>query len=227
MSRVFVCLSVLFVLTIAIQFGDCENNTTQPECDGNIKSGSDKTHISVIEGSLKELSASLKKWNKIIGRSNNDSQPKDDKGSVSKILNMFKEHVHLIAPGTRWCGDGDIARDEDDLGFFKDTDACCRAHDNCKNDLLAGETEVNIINNGIFTRSACTCDFGFYNCLKNASNLIATKIGTMYFNILGQQCFQCICPTEDCGLEDDTECKGHCKKYKWVDSPKFINIFQN
>jgi len=54
--------------------------------------------------------------------------------------------------GTLWCGSGDIAKQESDLGIFKRTDACCRAHDNCKNDILAGDTEVNLKNNGIFTR---------------------------------------------------------------------------
>ena len=99
MSRVFVCLSVFFIPAIAIQFGDCENNTNQPECDANIKSGSDKTRVSDFEARLNELSVFLKNWNKIIESSNDDSQSKDVKGSVSKILNMFKEHIHLIAPG--------------------------------------------------------------------------------------------------------------------------------
>ncbi|XP_036143833.1 phospholipase A2-like [Monomorium pharaonis] len=223
MSRV--CLSVLFIFSIAIQFG--ENNATQSECDGNIEAGSNKTRISFIEANLKELNVSLKNWNKIIESSNDDSQSKDVKGSVSKILNMFEERVHFTAPGTWWCGGGDFARDENDRDFFKESDACCREHHNCQTKLLAGETEVNIINNGIFTRSACACDIPFHMCLRSAreqhSSTIAQTIAIMYFNILKLQCFHCICPTEDCNLEEDrTECKGHCKRYQWINSPEFF-----
>lgn len=58
----------------------------------------------------------------------------------------------MIPLGTHWCGDGDNAKNKNDLGYFNGTDACCRAHDNCKNDISAGDTEVNLKNNGIFTR---------------------------------------------------------------------------
>ncbi|XP_036143834.1 phospholipase A(2)-like [Monomorium pharaonis] len=218
MSRVFVCLSVFFIPAIAIQFGDCENNTNQPECDANIKSGSDKTRVSDFEARLNELSVFLKNWNKIFGISNDDSQTKDDvKENVNKIFNMFEDFICLMS-GTRRC-DRNFARDEND--FFKDAEACCRAHHNCQSNLLAGETEVNIINNGIFTRSGCVCDITFYMCLREARGPIARMIGIIYFSRLKLQCFHCIQPTEDCELGDPTECKGHCKKYQWIDSPIF------
>ncbi|XP_011864237.1 PREDICTED: phospholipase A2-like [Vollenhovia emeryi] len=214
MSRVLVCLSVLFILSIAAQFGDCEDNVTQQpniECDDkNITLGGDKTRISSLE---KLLIPMLKDSGK------NNSKIEDT--GFGKILQKFKRYVRFILPGTRWCGDGDKARNEGDLGFFDRTDSCCRDHDNCKNDMMAGDTQVNIENNGIFTRSACTCDFAFFKCLEKADSPVANKIGFMYFNILRQQCFQCICPMKDCNLEDETECKDHCTKYKWMDSPNY------
>ncbi|XP_024868541.1 phospholipase A2-like [Temnothorax curvispinosus] len=221
MSRVFVCLFVLFIFSIAVRFGDCENNSTQPDikCDDeNITPGSDKTRMSSLEKMLKGLLSPINIADKILGKDDSESK---DTGSFGKILDKFSKYVHFIYPGTLWCGSGDIAREERDLGVFKRTDACCRAHDNCKNDILANKTEVNLKNNGIFTRSACTCDNEFYNCLKKASSPIAFKIGVMYFNLLQPQCFKCVCPTADCNPEDGTECKDQCTKYKWVSSPKY------
>lgn len=57
----------------------------------------------------------------------------------------------LIA-GTLWCGGGDKARSNEDLGRFKDTDACCREHDFCQDNILAGEEKHGLINGGLFTR---------------------------------------------------------------------------
>ncbi|KAM0731360.1 Phospholipase A2 [Formica fusca] len=140
--------------------------------------------------------------------------------SFSDFFEKLKKHG-LIFPGTLWCGGGDIAKNENDLGLFNRTDACCRAHDNCPNDISAGDTEVNLINNGIFTRSACFCDHEFYKCLKEAGSLISETIGTTYFSILQPQCFECTCPTDGCKLDDGTACKNHCAKYEWIDNPKF------
>ncbi|XP_011687559.1 PREDICTED: uncharacterized protein LOC105449848 isoform X2 [Wasmannia auropunctata] len=115
--------------------------------------------------------------------------------SYGKVLTRYKNYVNIVYPGTLWCGPGNNAINESDLGQFNETDACCRAHDECKDYLLVGETKVNIQNNGVFTRSACTCDNEFYDCLKNVSSLISLKISVMYFNILQPQCFQCVCLT--------------------------------
>ncbi|EFN81056.1 Phospholipase A2, partial [Harpegnathos saltator] len=99
--------------------------------------------------------------------------------------------------GTKWCGDGDIAKSEDDLGHFIKLDICCRGHDLCRNDIAAGEKMKNLYNTGIFTRSACSCDAEFYNCLKKGGNSLCDFVGKTYFNILQPQCFKCVCP-ENC-----------------------------
>lgn len=54
--------------------------------------------------------------------------------------------------GTLWCGDGNIAREEKDLGLFKGTDACCREHDSCEYNVESHNKIDNLNNNGIFTR---------------------------------------------------------------------------
>ncbi|XP_036141029.1 phospholipase A2-like [Monomorium pharaonis] len=220
MSRVFVCLSVLFIFSIAIQFG--ENNTTQTECDGNIKSGSDKTRISDFEAKRNELNVFLKNWNKIFGRSNDELQPNDDEQEiVNKLYNMFDDFICFMS-GTERCS-SNFARDETDFDFFEDTQACCRAHHNCQSNLSADETEVIIISNGNVIRTACACEIPFHMCLREASGPIARVMGFIYFSRLKLQCFRCIHPTEDCDPDKDrTECKGHCKRYQWINSPEFF-----
>ncbi|XP_011687552.1 PREDICTED: phospholipase A2-like [Wasmannia auropunctata] len=216
MSRVFV-LFVLFIVSIAVQFGDCQNN--RPECeDVNIKPGSDPARLSYLEVFLKGVSAPSDWLNKLLGRNKKNSF---EGGSYSTVLDKYEKEVHAVFPGTVWCGDGNKAKTEDDLGFLKQTDACCREHDNCAHNILAGEPEGNLLNNGIFTKSACVCDYKFYDCLKNVNGFWAFNIGKTYFNVLGPQCFRCACPTEGCKPGDGTECKNHCKKYEWVDSRKY------
>ncbi|EZA58246.1 Phospholipase A2 [Ooceraea biroi] len=199
MLRRNICLCMLLLIfSIAIRFGDCQN-----DCDTEDAPGSVRTRLSWLERFLNGLMRPIEDAGNIMGniighiRPRNNTQP-NNRRSLSDILNRFEEQIHVIFPGTLWCGSGDIARKDDDLGLLKRTDACCRAHDKCQSNILAGDTEVNLKNNGIFTRSACSCDEEFYNCLKNASSPFATKIGTMYFDILQPQCFSCMCPTEDC-----------------------------
>lgn len=64
----------------------------------------------------------------------------------------FTDGVQIIFPGTLWCGGGDKAKSDDDLGRLKDTDACCRDHDKCKDNILAGEEKYGLENSGLFTR---------------------------------------------------------------------------
>ncbi|KAL6429178.1 hypothetical protein ACFW04_008133 [Cataglyphis niger] len=189
MSRI--CLFALFlILSIVVRFGDCENNaineddSTKRDCVKNAP-GSDETRLSPIEKILKKLPIDKRKDNNTLQES---------------IRNVLKKAINIkaIFPGTLWCGDGDRAKNSNELGHFNKTDACCRDHDLCKNDILAGDTKVNLKNNGIFTRSACTCDIEFYNCLKSNDNLLSRSIGNTYFDILQPQCFICVCPTNDC-----------------------------
>ncbi|KAL2738960.1 phospholipase A2 isoform X2 [Vespula squamosa] len=160
---------------------------------------------------------------------------KDDFNSTKlkygQVLNLVSDKFRAIYPGTLWCGDGDIAKNEDDLGFFASTDACCRAHDMCSNNINSGEEKYRLLNNGIFTRlSHCSCDSAFYNCLKNADSIVATKIGFTYFDVLSPQCFNEDYPIIKCNKYSGTlqkKCVEYSqdsneeKKYQWFDNPTF------
>uniref|UniRef100_A0A182T6R4 phospholipase A2 n=1 Tax=Anopheles maculatus TaxID=74869 RepID=A0A182T6R4_9DIPT len=73
-------------------------------------------------------------------------------GTISSLFNTFKRKVKAIYPGTVWCGDGNQAKSENDIGFFYLTDSCCRAHDLCPITIAAGEQFNRLKNNGYFTR---------------------------------------------------------------------------
>nr|CAD7398706.1 unnamed protein product [Timema cristinae] len=54
--------------------------------------------------------------------------------------------------GTRWCGAGNVARNNKDIGLFTDTDNCCKNHDSCDDIILAGQTKYELTNPSLFTR---------------------------------------------------------------------------
>ncbi|XP_020281530.1 phospholipase A2-like [Pseudomyrmex gracilis] len=211
------CIFALFLVVI-FQFGNCDI-----DCDNiTVKPGSNETTLSHFEKWAKKLKLSVDKVEDGIKKKIIGDKSKSPENSIAVFLEPEDfETFRAIFPGTLWCGDGDIAKQESDLGYFNKTDACCRAHDNCNDDLLAGQTKGNLENNGIFTRSACNCDDEFYRCLKNADTLISNSIGKTYFNILKPQCYTCQCPTVDCKVTDRLQCEKQCKLYKWQNSPKY------
>ncbi|XP_043287652.1 phospholipase A2-like isoform X2 [Venturia canescens] len=146
------------------------------------------------------------------------------------LLNHFEDRFHAIYPGTLWCGGGNIAKNDDDLGVFAASDACCQAHDKCPENIEAGNSLGPLLNNGAFTRSACFCDQQFYHCLKNVSSPIATNIGITYFNVLRPQCFALEYPIEKCARHArnrivDRKCAVYKldtsknKTLEWFDNP--------
>ncbi|CAF4800579.1 unnamed protein product [Pieris macdunnoughi] len=98
--------------------------------------------------------------------------------------------ITLIYPGTKWCGAGNIADGYDDLGPEAEADMCCRDHDNCADYIPAGETKHNLTNKAFYSRLACYCDLQFRHCLREAKTKTANKIGTVYFDLLGTECYK-------------------------------------
>nr|WNB50473.1 heterodimeric group phospholipase A2 isoform x1 [Hemiscorpius lepturus] len=98
--------------------------------------------------------------------------------------------------GTKWCGAGNEAENEGDLGYFSNLDICCRDHDHCDN-IGAGETKYNLTNTGTFTMMNCDCEVAFKNCLDSIPGFWTKKaiaaVKMVYFNLYGNGCYNLKC----------------------------------
>ncbi|XP_035452228.2 chondroitin proteoglycan 1 [Spodoptera frugiperda] len=147
---------------------------------------------------------------------------------ANSLADTFKDRVQAIYPGTVWCGDGRSATARSsDLGLFFFTDTCCRQHDACKLYIKAGETKYGLTNTGLFTRSHCSCDAKFRECLRRTNSLVSAQIGVTYFNILGPQCFRNAHPIVKCVRK--TRITGQkCEEYELdYTKPKMWQWFDN
>ncbi|XP_057333666.1 phospholipase A2-like [Microplitis mediator] len=118
--------------------------------------------------------------------------------AINEINSIIEAPFHAIMPGTKWCGDGSIAKHKSDLGIFWRTDICCRQHDYCQPSIVAGGHLGPLQNDGPFTRSACGCNEIFYHCLKNVSSPVSYKVGIKYFNLISPSCFIYDYPIKRC-----------------------------
>ncbi|XP_049793371.1 uncharacterized protein LOC126203173 isoform X1 [Schistocerca nitens] len=146
------------------------------------------------------------------------------------IYEALKKRI-VVHPGTKWCGAGNVARSEDDAGVLAATDACCRRHDGCPENLAVGEQRYGLTNTCSFTRSHCECDREFYRCLKDANTLVSLKVGVIYFSILRPQCYEETYPVARCKSYSLLGETPHCSEYEldrsgeprwqWLDNPHF------
>ncbi|XP_070554226.1 phospholipase A2-like [Ptychodera flava] len=107
---------------------------------------------------------------------------------LSELVRQRKDLANYIYPGTKWCGKGDVAEDENDLGEFVATDKCCRQHDHCPRYIEAFSTDYNTFNPFPYTVSDCDCDEEFYKCLKDAHTMVSGDLGKLFFNELRVPC---------------------------------------
>ncbi|XP_044738205.1 phospholipase A2-like [Chrysoperla carnea] len=136
-----------------------------------------------------------------------------------------EQRLSLIVPGTKWCGSGNISENYEDLGKFKETDKCCRAHDYCDDIIEAGETKYNLTNNSFYTRLNCKCDEEFYNCLRGTDSYVSNHVGGIYFNVLGTKCYREDYPIVKCVKKERKRCveyefdENGEKLHQWFDVP--------
>ncbi|XP_071448665.1 phospholipase A2-like [Hetaerina americana] len=119
---------------------------------------------------------------------------------VPKLLRVMDpesaEDTHLlmqrqfIFPGTKWCGDGNISMHDEDYGYFKKTDRCCKDHDYCPDFIAGRDTKYGLQNDAFYTRLHCDCDIQFYDCLKKTRVFVSDEIGFTYFNAIGTRCYR-------------------------------------
>jgi len=115
-----------------------------------------------------------------------------------------KSGVDFVVPGTKWCGLGDVATNEDDLGKIADVDACCRDHDLCPYNIKAFQTKDHYWNARPHTVSMCGCDEAFFNCLKGVKehHTVAATVGKFFFDTVGPPCVK-------------HEKGKYCRKWHW------------
>ncbi|XP_029674639.1 phospholipase A2-like [Formica exsecta] len=156
-------------------------------------------------------------------------------------LSQIKNLRHGILPGTLWCGRGNIARNDSELGVYDEMDTCCRTHDRCKDSINPKATKYGLYNKYICRSSLCECDLQFYDCLMRVHGLYASTVGKIYFKKC-KQCFRTYYDSEECireGLDinEEPDRKGRrvfCAKFdqnpKWEEhrhkatSPRSIYI---
>ncbi|KAK0157684.1 hypothetical protein PV328_011393 [Microctonus aethiopoides] len=152
---------------------------------------------------------------------------------LHKVLKNTKDIIrapfHRIVPATLWCGDGNLSDNSGRLGKFFRTDSCCREHDRCDMNIEAGGTLHGLINNGTFTRSACSCDHRFFDCLKTVHSPKSMMVGITYFNILSPQCFLEDYPVMSCNQTSctDTCCRQHDKCSFNIEANKYFGRLIN
>lgn len=101
----------------------------------------------------------------------------------------------VIFPGTKWCGAGNVAKDDNDLGKARGTDLCCREHDLSDEGIPPFGSEHGITNTMIYTMKNCADDRNLFNCLLNDSSSTSEAVGTIFFDVLRTKCFEYGYPT--------------------------------
>ncbi|CAL7950708.1 unnamed protein product [Xylocopa violacea] len=138
-------------------------------------------------------------------------------------IDEYEREDRIIFPGTKWCGNGNVAQGPQDLGSLKETDACCRDHDMCPDIIEAGKSKHNLTNSADYTRLNCDCDERFYHCLKKSKETGSGSVRWTYFSVLNTQCYRNEHPIVRCKKKGWFRCldyqldNSQPKRYQWFD----------
>jgi len=121
-----------------------------------------------------------------------------DKKNITKTMaeihaakqNAAITGMAFVYPGTKWCGNGNLAKNEADLGKSPEVDSCCRAHDLCPVTIHGGETKDGATNRSPFTVTDCKCDLAFYDCLNKQPSDDAMMIKYVFFTLARGFCIE-------------------------------------
>jgi len=73
-------------------------------------------------------------------------------GLYSADRTKYLRNICSRFQGTRWCGRGNIARDDTELGAYEELDGCCRAHDHCEDYIRPRSKKYGLYNGYICRR---------------------------------------------------------------------------
>ncbi|CAL1539250.1 unnamed protein product [Lymnaea stagnalis] len=133
----------------------------------------------IVSGTLKEMA----KGCRIAQGKGNSKRHKLWRRSIINILEG-------IYPGTMWCGQGSLTKNETDLGYYNLTDACCREHDHCREYISPGTSKFGIMNDEQYTICSCECDKKFRACLQAVGTFTSRAVGSLFFNVVGIHCIE-------------------------------------
>lgn len=130
-------------------------------------------------------------------------------------------HSLAIFPGTKWCGAGNVAMDDYDLGEARNSDMCCRDHDRSKDAIAAFREKYGIKNRQFYTMTNCAEDRKLFNCFLKVGSFTSVSLGTTFFDILKTRCFEYAYPTKCARYEPSGTNKGkkHCEEFA-IDNSK-------
>ncbi|XP_023219933.1 phospholipase A2-like [Centruroides sculpturatus] len=152
--------------------------------------------------------------------------------SISNLIsNILPSKVNVsdplqgvaIVPGTKWCGRGDRAKNDSDLGIFKKTDSCCRQHDKCPVVINPGETKYNLTNDGVSARVSCECDQQLRQCLKTVNEEecgFPSVVGVLFFDVLRIKCINCT-QTDNTSSNSEQPTASNATKCHYQDSGSY------
>ncbi|KAJ1186258.1 hypothetical protein NDU88_003041 [Pleurodeles waltl] len=110
-------------------------------------------------------------------------QPHDEGG-------LQRSRRGFTYPGTLWCGAGNSAKDNQQLGELKETDACCREHDHCQHVIHPFTSNYGYRNMRWHTISHCACDNEMKDCLRRVNDTASRVVGQAFFNVIQVPCFE-------------------------------------
>lgn len=122
--------------------------------------------------------------------------PSEDPPTQYSSRNEKDRSKRFIMYGTKWCGPGNKAKHDNDLGYFRNVDKCCRDHDRCPDKIHRDKQRWGVQNLIGFTISDCKCDHKFRACLKHVDKkgwnwverMTAKSAGNLFFNFLQIPC---------------------------------------
>ncbi|RXG57590.1 Group 3 secretory phospholipase A2 [Armadillidium vulgare] len=83
-----------------------------------------------------------------------------EQNDTSHLNNRNRRGIRelLILPGTKWCGNGRLAKTYNDIDGYMKADHCCRTHDLCPSSIPRFSRKFGLYNYRLTTISHCSCD---------------------------------------------------------------------